>query len=159
MLSDPRSRALIVPTPLRAILIDIDGVLCIGPAPIPRAGEALARLRRRGVGLRFVTNTTRRTRGDIVAQMRQIGLDVMDDEVITGALAARRLAEQNGWRPHLLVHPGLLPDFEGLEARDPNAVIVGDAGEGFSYAALNEAFIVRASAASCRSSSAILFLI
>ena len=32
------------------------------------------------------------------------------------------------------------PDFDGLDLHEPNAVVVGDAGEHFSYAGLNRAF-------------------
>jgi HAD superfamily hydrolase (TIGR01458 family) len=91
------------------------------------------------VGVRFLTNTTRQTRAGIVHQLHSIGFVVAEDEVITGALAARRLLQQRGLRPHLLVHPQLLPDFDGIATDHPNAVVVGDAAEGFTYAAMNVA--------------------
>ena len=125
---------------IRSVLVDIEGVLCIGEQPIPRSREALALLRQRGAGLRFVTNTTRRTRADIVRQLAAIGFDVAPDELVTGALAARRRIEAEGLRPYLLIHPGLEPDFAGLATDAPNAVVIGDAAEGFSYAAMNTAF-------------------
>lgn len=128
--------------PLRCILIDIDGVLYTGSSAIPGSIDAVAWLRRRAVPMRFVTNATRRTRRDIVAQLRSMGFELEEHEVTTGALAARRLLEARGLRPHLLVHPGLLPDFAGLDSADPNAVVIGDAADGFSYAALNRAFRV-----------------
>ena len=130
------------PAAPRALLIDIDGVLCIGPAPIAGAAEAMTLLRQRGVGVRFITNTTRRTRADIVRQLQQMGFDAAPDEVVTGALAAREIVQRRGLRPMLLIHPGLKPDFAGLDTDDPNAVIVGDAADGFSYAAMNRAFRV-----------------
>ena len=127
---------------IRSVLIDIDGVLCVANAPIAGSIEALSQLRARGAGIRFITNTTRRTRAVIVAQMRQIGFDMAEHEVISGALAARRIIEQRALRPMLLIHPGLLPEFAGLDTSDPDAVLIGDAADGFSYAALNAAFRV-----------------
>lgn len=124
---------------LRAVLVDIDGVLCSAGAALPRAIDALTLLRRHGLGLRFLTNTSRRTRSAIVQQLRDIGFALDEHEVITGALAARRLVQQRGLRPHLLVHPQLLPDFAGIATDRPDAVVIGDAGEGFTYDALNAA--------------------
>jgi HAD superfamily hydrolase (TIGR01458 family) len=40
----------------------------------------------------------------------------------------------------LLIHPGLAEDFAGLASDGKDAVVVGDAGDGFTYAALNRAF-------------------
>lgn len=126
----------------RCLLIDIDGVLYSGNAAIPRSIDALALLRRRGLPLRFVTNATRRTRAGIVERLQAMGFDVAPEEIVTGALAARRLCEARALRPLLLVHPGLRPDFDGLATEPPNAVLIGDAADGFSYAALNRAFRV-----------------
>lgn len=127
---------------LRAVLIDIDGVLCVGDAVIAGAIDALAALRRAGAGVRFLTNTTRRTRTDIVHELGAMGFDIALDEVITGALAARQLVDARGLRPYLLVHPGLRPEFAGVATASPNAVVVGDAADGFTYRALNDAFRV-----------------
>jgi len=127
---------------IRSVLIDIDGVLCVGGVPLPGALAALELLRQRGVGLRFVTNTTRRTRTDIVRDLGAMGFDIALHEVISGAIAARRIIEARGLRPLLLVHPGLLPDFAGLSTANPNAVLIGDAADGFTYHAMNAAFRV-----------------
>jgi len=125
---------------IRSVLIDIDGVLCIGDAPLPGSLEAMSLLRASGAGIRLVTNTTRKTRADIVRQLAAMGFEVAPHEVITGAGAARKLLEARGLRPYLLIHPGLMPDFAGLATDTPNAVVIGDAAEGFSYQALNTAF-------------------
>jgi ribonucleotide monophosphatase NagD (HAD superfamily) len=47
----------------RALLLDIDGVLYVEDAPVYGAGAAVQRLRAAGSTLRFVTNTTSRSRG------------------------------------------------------------------------------------------------
>ena len=126
----------------QAVLIDISGVLAVGGQPTPGAPEALAKLCNAGKKIRFLTNTTRKPRAKLVAQLTDMGFDLDADEVFTAPLAARRLIEQNRWRPHLLIHPDLLPDFEGLDTDHPNAVVVGDAGDAFTYDRLNAAFRV-----------------
>ena len=47
---------------VRGALLDVDGTLLHGDAAIPGAAEAVARLRAEGIAVRFVTNTTRRSR-------------------------------------------------------------------------------------------------
>jgi HAD superfamily hydrolase (TIGR01458 family) len=130
--------------PPRAVLLDIDGVLSAGDRAIPGSIDAVAAIRARGLGLRFLTNATRRCRADVVERLRRLGFELEVDEVVTGALAARRLLLERGLHPMLLVHPGLLPDLQGLPEGEPDAVLVGDAGEGFDYASLNRAFRVLA---------------
>ncbi len=127
---------------LAAVLIDIDGVLHVGAAPVSGAAAALQRLRDAGLRLAFLTNTTRRTRQALIESLDGMGFDIPPDEIQTAALAARAVVERRGLRPHLLIHPDLAPDWEGVRTDDANAVVIGDAGEGFTYAALNEAFRV-----------------
>jgi len=125
---------------LRGVLLDIDGVLYVGDRPLPGADAALARLRASGLPVRFVTNTTRRSRRAIRERLAAMGFAVADDELFTPAAAARARLEAERRAPYLLIHPGLAEDFAGLPADGDDAVVVGDAGEGFSYDALNRAF-------------------
>jgi HAD superfamily hydrolase (TIGR01458 family) len=131
---------------MAAILLDVDGVLHVSGAPIAGAAAAVKRLRDAGHRVRFVTNSTTRSRVQLVEQLREMGVEVADDELqSTGAVAARELA---GKRVLALVMPGLLDDLDGLELVGMNvdAVLIGGADEGeetgrvFSYLNLNRAF-------------------
>jgi HAD superfamily hydrolase (TIGR01458 family) len=131
---------------MAAILLDVDGVLHVSGAPIAGAAAAVRRLRADGHRIRFVSNTTTRSRAHIGEQLRQMGIEVDDDELqTTGAVAARVL---KGKRVLALTMPGLLDDLEGLQLVGMNvdAVLLGGADEGeetgrvFSYLNLNRAF-------------------
>jgi HAD superfamily hydrolase (TIGR01458 family) len=131
---------------MAAILLDVDGVLHVSGAPIAGAAAAVRRLRADGHRIRFVSNTTTRSRAQIGDQLRQMGIEVEDDELqTTGAVAARVL---NGKRVLALTMPGLLDDLDGLQLVGMNvdAVLLGGADEGeetgrvFSYLNLNRAF-------------------
>lgn len=124
------------------VLIDLAGVLYVGGTAVPGAAAALERLRAAGRGVCFVTNTTRRTRAALVEHLAGLGFEIDEDEVLTAARAARRRVEAEGLRPHLLIHPDLTPEFADLPGDDPDAVVVGDAGEAFTYTNLNRAFRV-----------------
>lgn len=127
---------------IEAVLLDLGGVVYVGDAPLPGALDALRRLRASGLGLRFLTNTTRQPRRALLEKLAAMGVPVEPDELFMPSLAARRRLEAEGLAPHLLVHPALEEDFAGLPGGAPCAVVIGDAGEGFTYGALNEAFRV-----------------
>jgi HAD superfamily hydrolase (TIGR01458 family) len=135
----------------RAYLLDLDGTLYAGGAAIPGAVEAMSRLRRKGVPFRMVTNTTSRARSMVVRRLRGYGFDVSAGEVFTATVAGSVLARTAGYR---LVAPFIpeaaLEDLEGLElaggtsgrpsVRSADAILVGDLGERWTYALLQEAF-------------------
>lgn len=125
---------------LRGVLLDLDGVMYVGLRVLPGAIAAVARLCAAGLGVRYVTNTTRTPHRLLLERLRGMGLALAADELFTPALAARALMARNGWCPHLLVHPALAEDFAGLPDTGEEAVVLGDAGDSFSYAALNAAF-------------------
>jgi HAD superfamily hydrolase (TIGR01458 family) len=131
---------------MAAILVDVDGVLHVSGAPIAGAATAVRRLRDAGHRLRFVTNTTTRSRSQVVEQLRELNIELADDELqTTGVVAARAL---KGKRVLTLTMPGLLEDLDGLSLVGMNvdAVLIGGADEGeetgriFSYLNLNRAF-------------------
>ena len=129
--------------PVRALLIDLDGVLYVEDEPIPGAVDAVAALRDAGLGLRFVTNTTQRSHGRTLEKLERLGMPVAADELITPAiLAVEHCRERGHERVALLMADEVKADFAQLaEAdRDVDAVIVGDLGERFDYAVLNRAF-------------------
>jgi HAD superfamily hydrolase (TIGR01458 family) len=125
---------------LKAVLLDLGGVVYIGRDPLPGAIDAIERLKSRGLALRFLTNTTRSSRRMLLDKLRSMGLVIDADELFVPSSAVRQHLTRHGRRAHLLVHPDLREDFEGVDQADPDAVVIGDAGEGFSYAALNQAF-------------------
>jgi HAD superfamily hydrolase (TIGR01458 family) len=125
---------------IQGALLDLSGVLYIGNQALPGAVAALARLRRSGLPMRFITNTTRTPQSQILMQLSQMGLAVEPEELFTAPTAVMELLRAGGLRPWLLVHPDLEVEFQELDQSDPNAVVIGDAGEGFDYGHMNRAF-------------------
>jgi HAD superfamily hydrolase (TIGR01458 family) len=131
-------------------LLDLDGTLYSGAAAIPGAVAALARLRRQAVPFRLVTNTTSRSRAMLVERLRGYGFEVSTEELFTATVAGNVLARTAGYQCVApFVPEPALQDMAGLELVGgtsnrrggvPQAVIVGDLGERWSYALLQEAF-------------------
>jgi HAD superfamily hydrolase (TIGR01458 family) len=130
---------------VRAVLIDLDGVLYVEDAPVTGAVEALHALRSRELALRFVTNTTAHSRGRTLSKLERLGFQVADEELITpAALAVRYCRERGLERVSLVMNEEVKPDFGELvavESGEPaQTVIVGDLGAAFGYDILNDAF-------------------
>lgn len=128
---------------LRALLLDLDGVLYVEGEPLPGAREAVTELRTRGYGLRFVTNTTARSRRMTLAKLGGLGFQVGEDELITPAVLAHAHCRACGYeRVALIMNETVKEDFSGLEEVESGveAVIMGDLGAAFGFEILNRAF-------------------
>ena len=125
---------------IKGVLLDIGGVVYVGDTALPGAVDAVARLTDAGLPVRCVTNTTRTSLAGIVKRLQRLGLAICADQVFTPSRAARAYLKQNDLAPHLLVHPALEDELAGITGGSGEAVVVGDAGDGFSYAAMNAAF-------------------
>lgn len=125
---------------MKGLLLDLDGVVTIGGAPVPGSLEAIRLVRDAGIPLRFITNTTRRPRRNIVADLSKLGLEVEANDVFTPAAMARELLARRDATPFLVVHPDLREEFDNLPAGAGTAVVVGDAGSFFTYDLLNRAY-------------------
>ncbi len=68
---------------LKGLLVDLDGTLYVGDSPVEGAGEALDRLKSCEIAVRYVINTTRKPRREVVAGLRTLGFEVEEEEVLT----------------------------------------------------------------------------
>ncbi len=131
---------------MAAILLDVDGVFHVSGQPIPGGALAVRRLRQAGHRLRFVTNTTVRSRAELTRELRGLGIDLDEGELQTTAAAAARLLR--GRRVLALVMPAVVDDLQGVElvGEEAEAVLIGGAdetpetGRVFSYMNLARAF-------------------
>ena len=100
------------------------------------------RLTESGVTIRYVTNTTKESKRVLVARLREMGFEILPQQIFTSLTAARSLVEREGLTPHLLLEESALEDFSGVgcNSDSPNAVVVGLAPSKFDYEHLNIAF-------------------
>ena len=128
---------------MKAVLIDLDGVLYVGDEVVPGAVEAVGWLVEKHIPHLFLTNTTSRPVRALVEKLQGMGIPVDGNDFLTPALAARGWLESHvTGRAALLVPRVTWEDLpEPHESKDvPSAVVVGDLGQDWDYAKLNQAF-------------------
>jgi HAD superfamily hydrolase (TIGR01458 family) len=140
-----------MPTPTPAgFLLDLDGTLYTGDAAVPGAADLLSGLRAHAVPFRLVTNTTSRSRRMLVDRLAGYGLAVASQEIVTATLAGVELIRAAGYgRVAPFVPAGALEDMSGLALAGgtsdrprgaADVVVLGDLGERWTFALLQEAF-------------------
>ena len=77
-----------------AALFDLDGVVYLGPHPVPAAPDTIAELRRRGVKVGFVTNNAARSAEVVAQHLTDIGIPTEASDVVTSAQAITDLAAE-----------------------------------------------------------------
>eukprot|EP00088_Acartia_fossae_P015958 TRINITY_DN18871_c0_g1_i2.p1 TRINITY_DN18871_c0_g1~~TRINITY_DN18871_c0_g1_i2.p1 ORF type:complete len:266 (-),score=37.13 TRINITY_DN18871_c0_g1_i2:172-969(-) len=130
---------------VKGVLCDITGVLkesatTADGVAIQGSIEAIERLRKAGIQVKYVTNECQCTRKSLHQKLLRLGFSMSEESIMPPAFAAREVINKENLRPHFLVHDNVLPDFEGIDTDDPNCVVVGDAVEKFTYDNMNHAF-------------------
>jgi HAD superfamily hydrolase (TIGR01450 family) len=69
-------------------LLDLDGVVYVGPDAVPGVPEALSAARDSGMRLGFVTNNAARTPDEVAEHLTALGVPAVSDDVITSSQAA-----------------------------------------------------------------------
>ena len=126
-----------------AWILDLDGVIWLGPDVVSGVPEAVARLRDAGERVLFLTNNSSRPVTDVLEKLEGMGIEAEADEVATSALAAAEMLEEGSTA---LVCGGVGVE-EALDRRgvkrvsegDADAVVVGWFKE-FDYDRLTAAF-------------------
>jgi HAD superfamily hydrolase (TIGR01458 family) len=125
------------------LLIDLEGTVWDGDALIHGADQAVNALREAGVPFRFVTNTTRVPRGTIARWLADFGIPATADEVFTPALAAANwLKDRQIRRVFICLPPHTFEEFPDFifDEQVPEAVVIGDMGDGWTIEIMNTAF-------------------
>lgn len=125
---------------LKALFIDLSGVLYEGSKVISGAVAAIKKARASQLQLRFVTNTSRKTRAQLLSDLKNLGFELQEEELFTAPIAVHAWLQEKKLRPYCLIHYNIKSEFADLLQTDPNAVVIGDAEQDFCYDKLNRAF-------------------
>jgi len=79
---------------IRAVALDLDGVVYEGDHVIKGAVEAISGLRKRGIDVYFVTNNSGKKRASIVTKLNTMGIKSTADYIVTSGYAAAVLVNR-----------------------------------------------------------------
>ncbi len=129
---------------IRAVLIDLDGTVYEKEKLIPGVGKLIEWLKKKQILFKFCTNTTRKSIKTIQHNLKLMGLNVDPDNIISPITAAYNFCRQKKFKSIEVV----VPDEEILNCftefnithLEPEAIILGDMGDGFTHTLLTELF-------------------
>jgi HAD superfamily hydrolase (TIGR01458 family) len=137
---------------VRALLLDLDGVIILAEKPVPGSAEALGALAERRIPFRIVTNTSLVSRATLSRWSGRLGTQIPADRFQSAlSVAAADTARRYPSQPlYVLTSDDARSEFEGqhlltddeagrADARAA-AVIVGDAPEAATWQNMNRAF-------------------
>jgi NagD protein len=119
-------------------LIDMDGVIYRGSELIPGADRFVRELLDLDLPFFFLTNNSQRTRRDVVAKLRRLGIEVGESHIFTCAMATARFlaAQKPGGTAYVIGEGGLLHALHqngyAIVDHEPDYVVVGE-GRAVTY--------------------------
>ena len=128
---------------IKGWLIDLEGTLYFGDTLFPGAKEFIEKLRAKGTGFRFISNSNVLSRKQISQKLRSLGIPADEKEIFTASSAtAHILTSFDGIKCYFAVADGLMDDFKGIEIseKNPDYVVVGDVGTAMNYELINKIF-------------------
>lgn len=122
----------------QGFVFDVDGVLCREDDPIPRAAEAIERLRRGGKSVIFISNNSTKSREDYLVKFNRLGIPVKTEDLVLSTYATAQYVadERAGAKVYMVGAAGLRRELElaGLKLTDDplqaEYVVVGSAFNG-----------------------------
>ena len=130
-------------TTIKGCLFDLDGTIYQAGRMITGAAETLRQLQDAGIPYRFVTNTTRKPRAEVLEYLAQMGIQAEPEDCLTAPIAAGAWLEAHSFeRIFPLLHEPTLEDLDRfvIDREQPEALVVGDLGDDWTLPILNQAF-------------------
>jgi len=106
-----------IPSDIKALILDMDGVIWKADAPIGNLPEIFARIRERGLKFVFATNNGTRTPKEYQQKLANLGVDVEPAQVVTSALAVANMLAHKYPRGTKIFMIGGLGVREALEEK------------------------------------------
>ncbi len=124
---------------IKGLLLDIDGVLYVGDKVIGGAIEAVKKLREK-YKVRFITNTTTKTRRQVYEKLKKMGFELEEEEIFSALTATKEFLKEKNAGAYLLLTENAKKEFEDLKYLPIKYVVVGDARENITYENMTRAF-------------------
>ena len=125
---------------IKPVLIDLDGVLKIGNSPAPDAKEFLTFIEQNKIPACILSNSTLRT-GDLVKDFFSSHKIELNIPAITAFDATVSYVKKNYKKVQVYCRDYLIHHFdEMIDTENPEAIIIGDIEDKWSYQIINDIF-------------------
>lgn len=137
---------------VRALLLDLDGVIVLKGELLPGAGAALTRLEERRIPYRIVTNTSLISRASLSRWSERLGSPIPPGRIMSALSASAAYTRHHypGQPLYVMASTDALTEFAGqhlltgaeadASGASAAAVVIGDAPEAVTFDNLNRAF-------------------
>ena len=126
------------------VLFDLDGVIFQSDRLIPGVEDVIHKLQIAKIPYRFITNTTRMTKNNLVNMLDKIDFSINPKEIFAAPHAASEYCKLKRYKNISLIVPDeeMKEDFSTFQFVDenPEAIVVGDMGKLFTFELLNVLF-------------------
>ncbi len=122
-----------IPSNIKALILDMDGVVWKSDAPIGNLPKTFARIRERGLKFVFATNNGTKTPEEYRQKLASLGVEADASQVVTSALAVAHMLEQKyprGTKIFMIGGPGVR---EALEEKGFELLSVENAPEAKAF--------------------------
>ena len=125
-----------IPSHIKALILDMDGVLWRSDEPIGDLPEIFARIKSRGLKYAFATNNGTMTPEQYAEKLSRLGVDAEPRQVVTSALGVAHMLEQKfpkGTKVFMIGEEGIYQALSGkgfevlpvADAQDAQVVVIG----------------------------------
>jgi 4-nitrophenyl phosphatase len=123
-------RVSVAPRPaLRLVILDMDGVLYRGDAPIPGAVRLVQRLHAAGLLVRYATNNSMFTRAAYASRLAGMGIEASAEEIVTSTSATIEHLRRHDPAVRSVLAVGASGMVDELRAAGYAVTPIGEAGE------------------------------
>jgi 4-nitrophenyl phosphatase len=122
-----------IPSNIKALILDMDGVVWKADAPIGNLPQIFARIRERGLKFVFATNNGTKTPEEYRRKLADLGVEVDSVQVVTSALAVAHMLSRKyprGTKIFMIGGPGVR---EALEEKEFELLSTEDAHEAQAF--------------------------
>ena len=128
---------------IKGILLDLDGVLCIGETPIPGAAEVIQLMKEKEIPFRIATNYTTLSRTSLFTKLNLMGINVDKYHIISAAYAGvLKLRSMGSPSCEIFLKEDTKSDYDEfhIDPISPEVIVIGDLDDRWTFNIINNIF-------------------
>ena len=128
---------------IKGFLFDLDGVFCIGERVLPGAIKTLNYLNSNNIPYRFLTNTTTKSRFNLLQKLISLNFPVLEKHIISASyVGVLKLRELGSPTCQLILQEDSKKDYTefNIDNKNPEYIVIGDLDKNWTFEVINDIF-------------------